>query len=138
MLAAFAWPKKTLMGEFAIGDFSVTDVAGRPIDRAGFSRERIHGRVLALLEISSLCSIATVTPERTAHANTAFFAYSVALEIFFPILLPMALAWRESSGSAGIGAVSVGLVWFLPAAVLGFIVGFVLVFRRARRRPLAA
>ena len=35
------------MGEFAIEDFSVTDVAGRPLESAAISRERIHARDLA-------------------------------------------------------------------------------------------
>jgi uncharacterized protein YhbP (UPF0306 family) len=71
------------MGEFAIEALSVTDVAGRPRESTAVSGERIHERILALLEASSLCSIATVTAQRTAHANTAFFACSDALEIFF-------------------------------------------------------
>jgi uncharacterized protein YhbP (UPF0306 family) len=89
------------MGEFAIEDFSVTDVAGRPLESAAISRERIHGRVLGLLEASSLCSIATVTPERTAHANTAFFAYSDALEIFF-LSHPMSQHCRHLRSNASV------------------------------------
>jgi uncharacterized protein YhbP (UPF0306 family) len=89
------------MGEFAIEDFSVTDVAGRPLESAAISRERIHGRVLGLLEASSLCSIATVTPERTAHANTAFFAYSDALEIFL-LSHPMSQHCRNLRSNASV------------------------------------
>jgi hypothetical protein len=39
-----------------------------------------------------------------------------------------------SSGSAGIGAVSVGAEAAAPGAVAGFILGFFMVVRRARRR----
>jgi uncharacterized protein YhbP (UPF0306 family) len=92
---------EVVMGEFAIEDFSVTDVAGRPLESAAISRERIHGRVLGLLEASSLCSIATVTPEGTAHANTAFFAYSDALEIFF-LSHPMSQHCRHLRSNASV------------------------------------
>ena len=100
------------MGEFAIEDFSVTDVAGRPLESAAISGERIHGRVLGLLEASSLCSIATVTPERTAHVNTAFFAYSDALEIFF-LSHPMSQHCRHlrSNGSVALTVFSSEQEW---------------------------
>jgi uncharacterized protein YhbP (UPF0306 family) len=71
------------MGQFGIGDLTTSDVAGRPVDSAAISREHVHERIRRLLESSMLCSIATVTPDRTAHANTAFFAYSDVLEVFF-------------------------------------------------------
>jgi uncharacterized protein YhbP (UPF0306 family) len=71
------------MDHFAIGDFDVTDVAGRSVGQAGINREHIRLSVLGVLEANLLCSIATVTPMGAAHANTAFFAYSDALELFF-------------------------------------------------------
>jgi uncharacterized protein YhbP (UPF0306 family) len=38
---------------------------------------------LWLLKRNALCSIATVTPEGRAHINTAYFAYSNDLELYF-------------------------------------------------------
>ena len=89
------------MGEFAIGAFSVTDVAGRPLESAAISRDRIHERVLGLLEATALCLIATVTPERTAHSNIAFFAFSDALEIFF-LSHPMSQHCRNLRSNASV------------------------------------
>lgn len=71
------------MGECVVGDISATDPSGRPVESPAIGREGIQETILAVLEASALCSIATVAPERAAHANTSFFAYSDALEIFF-------------------------------------------------------
>lgn len=71
------------MSDFAIGDFHALDAAGRPVVSAAPSREQVQRSLLRMLEANVLCSIATVTPEGTAHANTAFFAYSAALQLFF-------------------------------------------------------
>ena len=54
-----------------------------PIERSG---RRIGGPRLtrlahALLDASPLCAIATVGPRSRAHINTAYFAYTPALEI---------------------------------------------------------
>ena len=39
---------------------------------------------------------------------------------------------RNASQSGGVGAVSTGLAWFAPAALVGFVVGFTVRRHRAR------
>jgi hypothetical protein len=48
---------------------------GRPISAA-----RITRLVHELLDASSLCAIATASPEATAHVNTAYFAWNTELD----------------------------------------------------------
>lgn len=71
------------MGNFEIGDFDVTDVDGRSVGATAIGREQLRTSILRVLDANVLCSIATVTPQGTAHINTAFFAYSDSLELFF-------------------------------------------------------
>ncbi|RPJ80210.1 MAG: pyridoxamine 5'-phosphate oxidase family protein [Acidobacteria bacterium] len=71
------------MGDFAIGDFDLTDVAGRSVGPMAIGRDDLRRTILRVMEGNVLCSIATLTPQGTAHANTAFFAYSDGLEVFF-------------------------------------------------------
>src|SRR5579884_1860722 len=73
----------TVVSDFVIGGLAVVDVAGRGVGPTTITRDQFLGIVFRVLEDNVLCSIATVTPEGTAHVNTAFFAYSTALELFF-------------------------------------------------------
>jgi hypothetical protein len=54
------------------------------IERSGrrVAETRIRTVTHGLLEASTLCAIATVTPESRAHINTAYFAWSPAREPF--------------------------------------------------------
>jgi uncharacterized protein YhbP (UPF0306 family) len=71
------------MNDFVIGDLGVVDVAGRGVEPTTITQDQFLRIVFGVLEDNVLCSIATVTPEGTSHVNTAFFAYSTALELFF-------------------------------------------------------
>ena len=51
--------------------------------RKSVSENRIRTSVFRILNANRLCSIATVAPGNRAHINTAFFAYSPALELYF-------------------------------------------------------
>ena len=44
---------------------------------------RLRRLAHTLLDMSVLCSVATVSPRGTAHANTAYFAWTHALEIIW-------------------------------------------------------
>jgi hypothetical protein len=54
-----------------------------PIERSfrRIAAPRIESLARSLLEASSLCAIATVSPSGRAHANTAYFAYTRTFEI---------------------------------------------------------
>jgi uncharacterized protein YhbP (UPF0306 family) len=45
------------------------------------SAARISKAALRLLDASTLCAIATVSPQRRAHVNTAYFAWSPEFEL---------------------------------------------------------
>lgn len=51
--------------------------------REPVSERRIRTSVMRILAGTKLCSIATVTKRNQAHINTAFFAYSPSLELYF-------------------------------------------------------
>ncbi|HEV8338876.1 MAG TPA: hypothetical protein VGR25_04375 [bacterium] len=59
------------------------DAAGRRIVVAGLSEERVHRSLRRILRGNVLCSISTIAPGNRAHINTAFFALSKDLELFF-------------------------------------------------------
>jgi uncharacterized protein YhbP (UPF0306 family) len=54
-----------------------------PIERSTrrFSSERLTAAAHRLLEASTLCAIATVSPRNRAHVNTAYFAWVPELDI---------------------------------------------------------
>ena len=54
-----------------------------PIEQSDdrISRERLAAAARSLLEASRLCAIATVGPDGSAHVNTAYFAFSPALDV---------------------------------------------------------
>jgi hypothetical protein len=70
-------------------------------------------------------------------ATIAGLVSAVLLGIVAIIIEGFLTFQSASSGSAGIGAVSVGTEAFVPAAVVGFLLGFFFVVRRARHRPFA-
>ncbi len=51
--------------------------------RRRLSDEPVRKSVADILEDSPLCSMATIGPRGQAHINTAYFAYSPRLEVFF-------------------------------------------------------
>ena len=51
--------------------------------RRRFSEERIERSVSRILRDSALCSISTVAPQNRAHINTAYFAFSPDLVLYF-------------------------------------------------------
>lgn len=59
------------------------DITGEPTDIKRLTPARIQRIVRRILEKNPLCAFATVARGGHAHANTAYFAYSNALEIFF-------------------------------------------------------
>ena len=61
----------------------------------------------------------------------AFVLYEVAWVAMF-------LASQRNAGSGGIGAVSIGILPALPAALVGFILAFVWQMRRSRQRRTAS
>jgi len=67
-------------------------------------------------------------------AGVAAAVLWAAAVLFTPLFFLMAEI--RSTGSGGLGAVSLGLGSVLPAFVLGFVLAFWLSVRRARRRRL--
>ena len=55
----------------------------RRIDGEPVSERRIRTSMSRILKANRLCSIATVASGNRAHINTAFFAYSPSLELYF-------------------------------------------------------
>lgn len=54
------------------------EVIERPIEDP-----KVWRCLFRILERNLLCAVATVTPEKRAHINTAYFAYTVDLEFYF-------------------------------------------------------
>jgi uncharacterized protein YhbP (UPF0306 family) len=56
-----------------------------PIERSGrrISSRRLTALVGSLLDASTLCAIATVTPRGGAHINTAYFAWSPEFDLIW-------------------------------------------------------
>jgi uncharacterized protein YhbP (UPF0306 family) len=70
-----------------------------PIERSRrpVAAARIAAVARSLLDASTLCAIASVSPQRRAHVNTAYFAWSEALELVW-------LSERSASHSRNIRA----------------------------------
>jgi len=58
-------------------------MAGLRTVRRSFADTRLQKSLLRILRENVLCSIATVAPRNRAHINTAYFAYSPDLEVYF-------------------------------------------------------
>ena len=61
----------------------IVDPAGEPILTKGVSSQKVRHRVFRLLAENVLCSMASITADNQAHINTAYFAYSSELELYF-------------------------------------------------------
>ena len=61
----------------------IVDPAGEPIPTKGVSSQKVRHSVFRLLEENVLCSMASITADNQAHINTAYFAYSSELELYF-------------------------------------------------------
>jgi len=58
-------------------------MAGLRTVRRSFADTSLRNSLLRILRENVLCSISTVAPRNRAHINTAYFAYSPDLELFF-------------------------------------------------------
>jgi uncharacterized protein YhbP (UPF0306 family) len=85
-----------------------------PIERSqrSLSPARIKTLVRRLLESSTLCAIATVSPGKRAHVNTAYFAWNRELDLFW-MSEPNAEHSRnlETNSSAAIAVYDSAQVW---------------------------
>src|SRR5215208_5768048 len=71
------------MGSTRLRSIGARDITGASVDVRRLSAARVERTLLRILKKNPLCAFATVTPDRRAHANTAYFAYSRAFEIYF-------------------------------------------------------
>ncbi len=71
------------MNDMKLAIVTMTNPAGIPIADKEFSPEDVRASLFQMLMENVLCSIATVTPNHQAHANTAYFSYSDDLELYF-------------------------------------------------------
>lgn len=59
------------------------DILGEPLKSRRLTAERVKRSTERILKKNPLCAIATVTDDGRAHVNTAYFAWSDALDLFF-------------------------------------------------------
>src|SRR6266849_2857150 len=76
-----------------------TDVRGTLVKIEGLSQDRVWSSLQRILEDTALCAFATVTTDNRAHVNTAYFAYSDELEVYF-LSHPSSSHFRNVAGSA--------------------------------------
>ena len=76
-----------------------TDVRGTLLKLEGLSQDRVWSSLQRILEDTALCAFATVTTDNRAHINTAYFAYSDELEVYF-LSHPNSAHCRNVSGNA--------------------------------------
>ncbi len=62
---------------------ATTNPAGELITNERLSPRDVRKSLFRMLKDNLLCSMATVTPDHQAHVNTAYFAYSDDLELYF-------------------------------------------------------
>lgn len=70
----------TLIG---LQKISFENAAGKRIAVKGLTQKRIHRSASQILNKTTLCSIATVASSARVHINSAFFAFSADLQLFF-------------------------------------------------------
>jgi uncharacterized protein YhbP (UPF0306 family) len=58
-------------------------ITGAAIREKRVTSVRVRRSVARILKKNVLCAFSTVTPDRRAHVNTAYFAYSNRLEVYF-------------------------------------------------------
>jgi uncharacterized protein YhbP (UPF0306 family) len=61
----------------------IVDAAGIPIPTSRITNKQIRGSIYQLLADNVLCSMASITPEGSAHINTAYFSYTPDLNVYF-------------------------------------------------------
>lgn len=61
----------------------IVDPGGRRIAASRVTNGRLQRSIFRILQETTLCSIATVSGLNKAHINTAYFAYSKDLELYF-------------------------------------------------------
>jgi uncharacterized protein YhbP (UPF0306 family) len=61
----------------------IADAAGLPIPTSKVTNRQIQRSIYQILDDNVLCSIASITPDGIAHINTAYFAYTPDLKIYF-------------------------------------------------------
>lgn len=71
------------MPSFSFVGIHAVDVTGGPLRQAAVDDGAFRRSVLGVLDDNTLCSMATVTLDGRAHVNTAYFARSDRLELFF-------------------------------------------------------
>ena len=71
------------MPRLRLTDIRVEDSAGMALGRAAPTADRLQESIFRLLELNLLCSIATVSASGRPHVNTAYFAHSPLLELYF-------------------------------------------------------
>jgi uncharacterized protein YhbP (UPF0306 family) len=59
------------------------DLTGTRISDKRVTSARVQRAILRILRKNVLCAFSTIAPNRRAHVNTAYFAFSNRLEIFF-------------------------------------------------------
>jgi uncharacterized protein YhbP (UPF0306 family) len=71
------------MGNIALRSIAAFDIAGHRTSPQWLTASDVWQAVSRILKKSPLCAIATVGPDDRAHINTAYFAWSAALELYF-------------------------------------------------------
>lgn len=67
-----------------LGRIVAVDAGGKRLDPArSIAAPRVLAGIRRILRRNVLCSIATVTPDGRAYANTAYFAFSPDLDLYF-------------------------------------------------------
>src|SRR5688572_30389135 len=67
----------------ALRSITAYDIAGNRTTSTRLTAERVRRAVLRILKKTPLCAIATVDSAGRAYVNTAYFAYSSSLELYF-------------------------------------------------------
>jgi uncharacterized protein YhbP (UPF0306 family) len=93
----------------------IVDAAGIPILTSEITDRQVQRSVFQLLDQNVLCSMASITTEGRAHINTAYFAYSPDLKVFF-ISHPNALHCQNilSNSSIALAIFSSNQTWGSP------------------------
>jgi uncharacterized protein YhbP (UPF0306 family) len=103
---------KSAMPQSEVKIIRVLDPAGAPIQGTEIATGRVRRIVFRLLAENVLCSMASITAENRAHINTAYFAFSDELELYF-LSHPNALHCRnvQSNSSLAIAIFPSHQIW---------------------------
>jgi uncharacterized protein YhbP (UPF0306 family) len=71
------------MAAARLRSIAAKDASGARVKARRLSAARVERTLFRILKKNPLCGFATVTPDGRAHVNTAYFAYSRSLEIYF-------------------------------------------------------